>query len=98
MNDYWKSIDLMGRTKSVQGISYKWLIQILLSASYLVIPFISIIVKQVSWFKSCLLLRITIEYTNKYYFLIKTKDSIFNRKVYTTDERKAPSAACLGVD
>ena len=32
MNDYYKSIDWLHRTKSVQGISYKWLIQILLSA------------------------------------------------------------------
>ncbi len=32
MNDYQKSIDWPGRTKSVQGISYKQLIQILLSA------------------------------------------------------------------
>ncbi len=45
----------------------------------------SYIVKRVSWFKSSLLLRITIENTNQYLFLIKTKDSIFNRKVYTTD-------------
>ncbi len=43
------------------------------------------IVKWVSWFKSSLLLRITIKNTNEYKFLIKTKESIFNRKVYATD-------------
>jgi hypothetical protein len=32
MNDYLKFIDWLCRTKFVQGISYKWLIQILLSA------------------------------------------------------------------
>ncbi len=32
MNDYQKSIDWLHRTKFVQGISYKWLNQILLSA------------------------------------------------------------------
>ncbi len=32
MNDYKKSIDWLHRTKFVQGISYKRLIQILLSA------------------------------------------------------------------
>ncbi len=32
MDDYYKSIDWPGRIESVQGISYKWLIQILLSA------------------------------------------------------------------
>ncbi len=32
MNDYYKSIDWPGRIQSVQVISYKWLIQILLSA------------------------------------------------------------------
>jgi hypothetical protein len=40
--------------------------------------------------------RITIENTNEYQFLIKTSDSIFNRKVCTTDEKKAPSVAWLG--
>ncbi len=39
INDYQKSIDWPCRTKSVQGIFYKWLIQILLSA----IPFISMV-------------------------------------------------------
>ncbi len=33
MNDYKKSIDWPRRTKFVQGIPYKWIIQILLSAS-----------------------------------------------------------------
>jgi hypothetical protein len=32
MNDYQKSIDWPGRIQSVQGISYKQLIQMLLSA------------------------------------------------------------------
>jgi hypothetical protein len=32
MNDYLKYIDWPGRIQSVHGISYKWLIQILLSA------------------------------------------------------------------
>ncbi len=32
MNDYYESIDWPSRTKSVQGISYKWLIKILLPA------------------------------------------------------------------
>jgi hypothetical protein len=45
------------------------------------------IVKRVSWFKSSLLLRIIIQHTHKLQFLIKTKSSIFNWKVYTTDER-----------
>ncbi len=34
---------------------------------------------------------------NEYWFLIKTKDSIFNRKAYTTDEKKVPSIAWLGL-
>jgi hypothetical protein len=58
---------------------------------------ITVIVKQVSWLKSSLLLRIIIKYTNEYYLLIKTKDSIFNRKVYTIHEKKAPSVAWLGL-
>ncbi len=41
MNDYYKSINWQHRTKSVQGISYKWLIKILLSACILLFPFIS---------------------------------------------------------
>jgi len=56
-----------------------------------------IIVKQVSWFKSSLLLRINIKHTHELQFLIKTKDSIFNKKVYTTDERRVPSLAWLGL-
>ncbi len=32
-------------------------------------------------------------HTHKLQFLIKTKDSIFNRKIYTTDERRKPSVA-----
>jgi hypothetical protein len=55
------------------------------------------IVKQVSWFKSSLLLRINFQHTHELQFLIKTKDSIFNRKVYTTDEKKVPSMAWLGL-
>ncbi len=58
---------------------------------------LSCIVKQVSWFKSSLLLRIQIKYTNELQFFIKTKDSIFNRNVYTTDEKKIPSVAWLGL-
>ncbi len=54
------------------------------------------IIKQVSWFKSSLLLQIQIKYTHELQFLIKTKDSIFNRKLYTTDERSKPSVAWLG--
>ncbi len=57
----------------------------------------NIIVKQVSWFKSSLLLRIQIKYTNELRFSIKTKDSIFNQKVYTTDEKRVPSMAWLGL-
>ncbi len=53
------------------------------------------IVKRVSWFKSSLLLRINIQHTHKLQFLIKTKSSIFNWKVYTTDERIGPSVAWL---
>ncbi len=33
---------------------------------------------------------------NKLRFLIKTKDSIFNQKIYTTDEKREPSMAWLG--
>jgi hypothetical protein len=51
------------------------------------------IVKQVSWFKSSLLLRIILQYTHKLLFLIKTESNIFNPKVYTTDERIGPSVA-----
>ncbi len=58
---------------------------------------ILIIVKRVSWFKSSLLLRIQIKYTNELQFLIKTKSSIFNRKVYTTDSKREPSVAWLGL-
>ncbi len=54
-----------------------------------------IIVKWVSWFKSSLLLRIQIQYTNKLQFLIKTKSSIFNRKVCTTDSKREPSVSWL---
>jgi hypothetical protein len=54
------------------------------------------IVKQVSWFRSSLLLSYQIKYTNKLRFLIKTKDSIFNQKVYTADEKRVPSMAWLG--
>ncbi len=54
------------------------------------------IVKQVSWFKSSLLLRINIKHTHQLQFLTKTKESIFNRKIYTTDERRIPSVAWLG--
>ena len=57
---------------------------------YIICPFI---VKQVSWFKLSLLLRIQIKYTHELQFLIKTKDSIFNRKIYTTDERRRPGLA-----
>ncbi len=56
---------------------------------------ISQIVKRVSCFKSSLLLRIQIKYTHELHFLIKTKESIFNRKLYTTDERRKPSMAWL---
>jgi hypothetical protein len=35
------------------------------------------------------------EHTHELQFLIKTKDSIFNRKMYTTDERRIPSVAWL---
>ncbi len=49
------------------------------------------IVKRVSWFKSSLLLRIQIKYTNELQFLIKTKRSIFNWKVYTTDSKRDPN-------
>ncbi len=55
----------------------------------------TIIVKRVSWFKSSLLLRINIQHTHELQFLIKTKSSIFNWKVYTTDERIGPSVAWL---
>ncbi len=40
---------------------------------------------------------IQIKYSNSLRFLIKTKDSIFNRKVYTTDEKKVPSMAWPGL-
>ncbi len=53
------------------------------------------IVKRVSWFKSSLLLRIYIQHTHELQFLIKTKSSIFNWKVYTTDERIGPSVTWL---
>jgi hypothetical protein len=43
MNDFYKSIDWLGRTKSVQGISYKQLIQILFVSLHLVIPVISMV-------------------------------------------------------
>ncbi len=59
--------------------------------------FSQIIVKRVSWFKSSLLLRIQIKYTNKLQFLIETKSSIFNRKVYTTDRKREPNMAWLGL-
>ncbi len=55
------------------------------------------IVKQVSWFKSSLLLRIQIKYTNELQFLTKTKSSIFNRKVHITDEKREISVAWLGL-
>jgi len=54
------------------------------------------IVKRVSGFKSSLLLRIIIQHTHELQFLIKTKSSIFNWKIYTTDERIGPSVAWLG--
>jgi hypothetical protein len=54
------------------------------------------IVKRVSWFKSSLLLRITIENTNEYQFLIKTKDSILIEKFIQQIEKKVPSVAWLG--
>ncbi len=53
-------------------------------------------VKRVSWFKSSLLLKIQIKYTQELQFLIKAQDSIFNRKLYTTDERSKPSVVGLG--
>jgi len=37
------------------------------------------------------------KHTHELQLLIKTKDSIFNRKVYTTDERRVPSMAWLGL-
>jgi hypothetical protein len=37
------------------------------------------------------------KHTHELQFLIKTKDSIFTRKVYTTDERRVPSVAWLGL-
>jgi hypothetical protein len=40
---------------------------------------------------------IQIKYTHELQFLIKTKDSIFNWKVYTTDEKRVPSMAWLGL-
>ncbi len=46
-------------------------------------------------FKSSLILRIIIQHTHELQFLIKTKSSIFNWKVYTTDERIGPSVAWL---
>jgi hypothetical protein len=52
-------------------------------------------VKRVSWFKSSLFLRINIQHTHKLQFWIKTKDSIFNRKVNTTGGRIEPSVAWL---
>ncbi len=55
------------------------------------------VVKQVSWFKSSLLLRIQIKYTNELQFLIKTKSNISNWKVYTTDSKREPSVAWLGL-
>jgi hypothetical protein len=58
--------------------------------------FFGCIVKQVSWFKSSLLLRIKSNTHTNYNFFIKTRDSIFNRKLYTTDERRRPSVAWLG--
>jgi hypothetical protein len=33
---------------------------------------------------------------NELRFLIKNKDSIFNQKIYTTDEKREPSMAWLG--
>jgi hypothetical protein len=57
------------------------------SKFYLVTDTLQSIVKRVSWFKSSLLLRIYIQHTHKLQFLIKTKDCIFNWKVYTTDEK-----------
>jgi hypothetical protein len=57
----------------------------------------NVIVKRVSWFKLSLLLRIQIKYTNQSQFLIKTKGSIFNRKVYTKDEKREPSMAWHGL-
>ncbi len=51
------------------------------------------IVKRVSSFKSSLLLRIQIKYTNKLQFLIKTKSNVFNRKVYATDSKREESVA-----
>ncbi len=50
------------------------------------------------WFKSSLLLRIQIKHTYKYLFLIKTKDSIFIEKVYTTEKKSKLSVAWLGID
>jgi hypothetical protein len=58
---------------------------------------ISSIVKQVSWFKSRLLLRIEIKYTNEYEFLIKTKDSILIEKYIQQMRRRKPSVAWLGL-
>jgi hypothetical protein len=37
------------------------------------------------------------KHTRELQFLIKTKDSILNRKVYTADERRVPSVAWLGL-
>ncbi len=36
------------------------------------------------------------KHTHELQFLIKTQDSIFNRKVYTTDEKRMSSVAWLG--
>jgi hypothetical protein len=44
-----------------------------------------------------LVLRIQIKYTNELQFLIKTKSSIFNQKEYTTDRKREPSMAWLGL-
>ncbi len=38
------------------------------------------------------------KHTHKLQFLIKTKDSIFNRKVYTTDEDKCQAQLGLGFE
>jgi hypothetical protein len=35
---------------------------------------------------------------NELRFLIKIKDSIFNQKIYTTDEKREPSMAWLETD
>jgi hypothetical protein len=54
------------------------------------------IVKQVSWFKSSLLLRIQIKYTNELQFLNKTKSSILIGKCIQQIRRENQAWLGLG--